>query len=297
MDAAYARCLALTREHYENFPVARLVPKRLRAHVAAIYAFARYADDIADEGWGENGAPTPQERVAALDAFEGQLWHCVKGEALDPQTEWIFKPLGHTLKQFDIPPQLCADLLSAFKQDCVTLRYQTFADVLDYCRRSANPVGRIVLLLHGFNDATRFAQSDAICTALQLANFWQDVGVDMQKDGRIYIPQEDWQTFGVTEADFFVAPTAGNGTTAGTPQNLRKCIRFQVKRTAELFATGKPLPNSLPFPLSLEIRLTWLGGSRILQKTLALDCDTLIRRPKITKADKLRLLARSLFPN
>lgn len=288
MDAAYARCLALTREHYENFPVARLVPKRLRVHVAAIYAFARYADDLADEGWGENNAPTPQQRVAALDAFEVQLWNCVEGKPLATETEWIFKPLGHTLKLFNIPPQLCADLLSAFKQDCVTLRYDTFDDVLDYCRRSANPVGRIVLLLHGLGDATRFAQSDAICTALQLANFWQDVGVDMKKDARIYIPQEDWQKFGVTEATFQA--------TASTPQPLRECIRFQVERTAGLFAQGKPLPASLPFPLSLEIRLTWLGGSRILQKTLELDCDTLIRRPKITKADKFRLLARALIP-
>lgn len=288
MDEAYARCLALTREHYENFPVARLVPKRLRAHVAAIYAFARYADDLADEGWGGDDSPTPQQRVAALDAFEQQLWNCVSGAALDPQTEWIFKPLGHTLHAFDIPPQLCADLLSAFKQDCVRLRYVTFADVLDYCRRSANPVGRIVLLLHGFSDATRFAQSDSICTALQLANFWQDVGVDMKKDARIYIPEEDWGPYGVTEADFLAQES--------TPPSLRACIRFQVERTAKLFAEGKPLPASLPFPLSLEIRLTWLGGSRILQKTLDLDCNTLIRRPKITKKDKFALLARSLLP-
>lgn len=288
MDEAYARCLALTREHYENFPVARLVPKPLRVHVAAIYAFARYADDIADEGWGIEGAPTPQARVDALDAYEEQLWNSVAGKPLKPETQWIFEPLGNTIKQFNIPPQLCADLLSAFKQDCVTLRYPTFADVLDYCRRSANPVGRLVLLLHGFSDETRFAQSDAICTALQLANFWQDVGVDMKKDARIYIPQEDWQKFGVTEADFLATDT--------TPNRLRQCIRHQVERTAGLFAQGRPLPASLPFPLSLEIRLTWLGGSHILRKVSDLSYNTLIERPKITKLDKLTLLSRALLP-
>lgn len=288
MDDAYARCLALTREHYENFPVARLVPKRLRVHVAAIYAFARYADDIADEGWGIDGAPTPVARVAALDAYEQQLWRCVKGEPLAAETEWIFKPLGHTLQQFNIPPQLCADLLSAFKQDCVTLRYATFADVLDYCRRSANPVGRIVLLLHGFSDDARFAQSDSICTALQLANFWQDVGVDMKKDARIYIPMEDWAAHGVSEQDFHASDT--------TPASLRACIRYQVERTARIFEQGRPLPASLPFPLSLEIRLTWLGGSHILKKVSQLNHNTLIERPKITKADKLSLLLRALLP-
>ncbi len=288
LDEAYARCLALTRAHYENFPVARLVPRRLRPAVAAVYAFARTADDFADEGYDTSGPANlpPAERLRLLRAFESALLASAEGQPVPPEWDWIFTALADTRRRYNLPLTLFQDLLSAFTQDVTVKRYATFAGVLDYCRRSANPVGRLVLLLHGFHDAERFAQSDAICTALQLANFWQDVGVDFKKD-RIYVPQEDWPRHHVTEADFAAASAS---------PNLRACLEFQVERTRRLFERGRPLPGELPFPLSLEIRLTWLGGSSILDRVEAQDCDTLHARPAHRTLDKIRLLLRALFP-
>ena len=285
LEESYARCEALARSHYENFPVAKLVPKRIRKHVCAVYAFARTADDIADEGYGlpEN---TVESRLAALKAFDEQALAAASGAPLAQHTEWIFLALGDTLRRFDIPVSLCLDLTSAFAQDVVKRRYADFAEVLDYCRRSANPVGRLVLLLHGYKDDTRFAESDAICTALQLANFWQDVAVDWKKDGRVYLPLEDLERFGCDIADL--------GKPAATPA-VRDCIRFNVERAQDLFDAGKKLPGRLAFPLSLEIRITRLGGEAILAKIRAQDFDTVRSRPKIGKTDKIALLMRALF--
>jgi len=284
---AYARCLALTRAHYENFPVARLVPRRLQPAVAAVYAFARTADDIADEGYDQPGGPilSIEERLVRLRDFNQALLASERHEAVPSEWDWIFIAVADTRQKYHLPLSLFQDLLSAFTQDVTKKRYDTFADLLDYCRRSANPVGRLVLLLHGFSDEKRFAESDAICTALQLANFWQDVAVDWKK-GRIYVPQEDWASRDVTESDFANA-------TASPP--LRECLRFQVRRTRELFNQGRPLPASLPFPLSLEIRLTWLGGSAILDRIEAQNFDTLSARPAIGTVDKVRLLLRAFF--
>ncbi|MDR3228986.1 MAG: squalene synthase HpnC [Puniceicoccales bacterium] len=290
---SYARCEKLAREHYENFPVARLVPRALRPHVAAIYAFARTADDIADEGYAATDTPSPapalseEARLAALREMDAQCLAVAAGRAPDPQSEWIFLALGDTLRRFAIPPQLCLDLTSAFAQDVTKRRYADFAEVLDYCRRSANPVGRLVLLLHGYGDAERFAMSDAICTALQLANFWQDTAVDWKKDKRVYLPLEDLARFGTTPEAI--------GAAQASPQ-LRECIRFNVERTQALFEKGRPLPAALRFPLSLEIRATWLGGTTILRKIRARDFDTVSGRPRINSWDKLRLLGRALLP-
>ncbi len=145
VEEAYARCHDLTREHYENFPVARLVPKSIRPYVSAVYAFARTADDLADEGWGQSGSPAPEERVAALDAYEEQLENAAAGRPVCDEYAWIFLAVADTIEKTGAPLQLFRDLLSAFKQDCVKLRYASFDEVLDYCRRSANPVGRLVL--------------------------------------------------------------------------------------------------------------------------------------------------------
>ena len=283
LDESYDKCLELTRSHYENFPVARLIPKRLRKHVAAVYAFARTADDIADEGYGlaEN---TPESRIAALKRLDTQVLAAAEGRPLDPDTAWIFTALGDTLRRFDILAQLCLDLTSAFAQDVTKRRYETFAEVLDYCRRSANPVGRLVLLLHGLKDDVMFRESDAICTGLQLANFWQDISVDRKKDGRTYLPLEDLKKFGVSLADL-----DRREATAAT----RECIRFNVERAQDLFDSGKKLPDRLPFPLSLEIRVTWLGGAAILKKIRRQDCDSVRSRPKIGKADKVRAAFRA----
>ena len=284
LEESYAKCEELTRSHYENFPVAKLVPKKIRKHVAAVYAFARTADDIADEGYGlpEN---TTESRLAALKIFDGQALAAAAGKPLAPETEWIFLALGDTLRRFDIPVSLCLDLTSAFAQDVTKRRYETFAEVLDYCRRSANPVGRLVLLLHGYKDEKRFAESDAICTGLQLANFWQDVSVDWKKDERVYLPLEDLRKFGCDLRDL--------GKTEATPA-VRDCIRFNVDRAQGLFDAGRKLPGSLAFPLSLEIRITWLGGVAILKKIRAQDYDSVRSRPKIGKADKIALLLRAL---
>jgi phytoene synthase len=284
---AYARCLALTRAHYENFPVARLVPRRLQPAVAAVYAFARTADDIADEGYDRPGGPvlSIEDRLIRLRDFNHALLASERQETIPPEWEWIFIAVADTRARYNLPVSLFQDLLSAFTQDVTKKRYDTFADLLDYCRRSANPVGRLVLLLHGFNDEKRFAESDSICTALQLANFWQDIAVDWKK-GRVYVPQEDWTTHGVREADFGEA----NAST-----QLCGCLRFQVRRTRGLFNQGRPLPASLPFPLSLEIRLTWLGGNAILDGIVAQNYDTLRARPALGKIDKVRLLLRAFF--
>jgi phytoene synthase len=190
-----------------------------------------------------------------------------------------------TIKQFDLPPQLFYDLLSAFEQDIMKRRYANFAEVLDYCVRSANPVGRLVLLLHGYRDGQRFAWSDAICTALQLANFWQDVAVDLVKD-RIYLPEDDRQRFNVSEEQLFALTV--------TPA-YRELLKFQVDRAQKIFDEGKPLPKSLRGLLSLEISLTWHGGTTILQKIRCQNYDTLTKRPKLTKWDLPALLLKGLF--
>jgi squalene synthase HpnC len=277
----YARCTQLAQEHYENFPVGRLVPPHLKKHVHAVYAFARVADDLADEGYDEPDAPTQEERLASLNHFEDQL----QGKAVDPALQWIFEPLAQTAKEFNLPQSLFTDLLSAFKQDVVKRRYASHAEVLDYCRRSANPIGRLVLLLHGYRDPALHLLSDHICTALQLANFWQDVSVDLVKD-RIYLPQDEQARFGVTEEQLF-----------GKRCNdaYRALLKFQTDRTWEIFKAGETLPSHLSRKLSWEIRLTWLGGTTILRKIEKQNYDTLNQRPKLSKWDLIRLMPYAWF--
>lgn len=280
---AYARCTALAKSHYENFPVGKLVSKKLRLHVHAIYAFARVADDLADEGYDQKDGVmplTPEQRTEALVRYEGQLDAALKGEPLEKETEWIFLPLANTAKECDLPGSLFHDLLSAFQQDVVKQRYATFDELLDYSRRSANPIGRLLLYLHDYRREEESRLSDFICTALQLANFWQDVSVDLIKD-RIYLPQEDMQKFGVSEEQLFEKRA---------DDAFCQCLELQVKRTWELFHRGSSLPRRLKKGLGWEIRLTWLGGTTILKKVEKQNYDTLTRRPKLTKWDMLRLL-------
>ena len=282
----YEACTKLAREHYENFPVGRLVPKKIRPHVHAVYAFARVADDLADEGYADprlrdanSSAPTEAERLTVFRAYRQAWQNALADQPYDTQYEWIFTPLLRTKAEFNLPDSLFLDLLSAFEQDIVKRRYEDFPSVLDYCRRSANPIGRLVLLLHGHREDELAKLSDHICTALQLANFWQDVSVDLGKD-RIYIPQVDLRRFDVPEADLF----SGKAT-----PNFRNCLRYQVERAWDLFREGEPLPSKLKRPLSWEIRLTWLGGTKILQKIEAQHYDTLSRRPEVSKFDFLTL--------
>jgi phytoene/squalene synthetase len=268
--AAYEACTRLARAHYENFPVGRLVPRKMQPHVHADYAYARYADDLADEGYarsargeGARDVMTPAERLAALDDWERQL--C--SPAGTPGLHFIFVALHETILELDLPLGLFTDLLSAFKQDVVKRRYADFTEVLDYCRRSANPVGRLVLLLHGIRSEELHVLADHICTGLQLANFWQDVGV------------------GVTEPALF----AHQANAA-----YRELLKFEVERAQKIFDQGKPLTARLHGLLRLEIRLTWLGGTTILRKIEKLKFDTLNHRPKVGKADMAALFCRAL---
>jgi len=289
---AYAACSALAKSHYENFPVGRLVPARLRPHVHAIYAFARVADDIADEGYADPRLPvadgtvlSQEQRLQQMRSYREELRTWLSGQNPDSPYAWIFLPLRQTAQAFQLPESLFYDLLSAFEQDIVKRRYETHAEVLDYCRRSANPIGRLVLLLHGYRQPELHALSDDICTALQLANFWQDVSVDLVKD-RIYLPVEDQRTFGIDEKLLFDGRAS---------EAFRACLKFQVDRTQELFDHGRSLSRSLDFKLAWEIRLTWLGGATILKKIRRQNYDTLTRRPKLTFADALTLVPRSLL--
>jgi hydroxysqualene synthase len=276
---AFVFCEQMARAHYENFPVGSLlVPKEKRNHVYSIYAFARTADDFADEGYGT--ATTPDDRLHLLDEWEFQLESCYRGIASHP----IFIALAETVRELRLPIQLFRDLLSAFRQDVVQARYADFNEVLDYCRRSANPVGRLLLLLFGYRDEHLHKLSDYICTALQLANFWQDVAVDLEKD-RIYLPQEDLRQFDYHEDELFAREFNSR---------YASLLKFQVDRTWQLFAYGKTLPKLVRGRLSFELSLTWHGGTRILELIERNGYDTLQQRPKITKWDKLVLLTRAV---
>jgi squalene synthase HpnC len=284
---AYEACTKLTRAHYENFPVGQLVPREMQPHVHAVYAFARYADDLADEGYagsakaqGAQDVMTPEQRLAALDDWERQLCSIPS----TPGLHFIFIALHETIRKLDLPFSLFTDLLSAFKQDVVKSRYADFNEVLDYCRRSANPVGRLILLLHGKREEELHLLADQICTGLQLANFWQDVGVDLEKD-RMYLPEDDRVTYGVTEKSLFDHKA---------DDKYRQLIAFQVDRTQGIFNKGELLTKKLSGKLRVEIRMTWLGGTTILRKIEALKYDTLNHRPTVSKAEFALLLLKAI---
>ncbi|MBI4376104.1 MAG: squalene synthase HpnC [Elusimicrobia bacterium] len=272
--AAYSFCRELACRHYENFPVAsRLIRRPLRKHVAALYAFARIADDFSDEPEYEG------VRKQRLNEWRERL----HGESRSSHPAFV--ALHATLRELDLPVRLFDDLLSAFLQDVDKKRYATFDEVLDYCRRSANPVGRIVLMIHGYRDPELFRQSDAICTALQLANFWQDISVDLKKD-RIYIPQEDFKAFGYSEGDLRMGVVN---------EKFKSLMKHQVNRTRALFEEGRPLSQALSWPLSWEIRLTWLGGREILRKIRRMGFDTLTQRPALARWDWIPLVVRAVL--
>ncbi len=278
LEEAYRLCLAAARAHYENFPVASLLlPRRLRRHVAAVYAFARRADDIADEG----DAP-PERREAEMNALRDAFLASLSGRAEDP----VLYALSATVKEFDLPRGLFLDLLDAFAQDIRVTEYQTFDQLLDYCRRSANPIGRILLLLFRCGDERTFVLSDALCTGLQLANFWQDVAVDLRKP-RIYIPREEMERFGVSRADLETAPV---------PERVRLLVARMVERTRPFFEAARSLPAMVPLRLSLELNATWRGGVKILDAIARGGYDPVSRRPALRRRDKVFILHSSLFP-
>jgi len=272
LEQAYASCLHLAQSHYENFPVAsRLMPAHLRPHVAAIYAFARIADDYADQP-----GRSVDERIRLLGDWRERLHH---DEATAPRTGVpdVFPALHDTIQRFDLPVQLLDDLLSAFTQDVTTTRYATWADVLDYCRRSANPVGRLVLRLSGYRDADLDRASDAVCTALQLTNFWQDLAIDWSR-GRLYVPEETWRPHGADPMSL-----DGGRMTPAWMATLRDCGR----QTRELFREGRAVCDGVSGRLRYELRATWLGGTRILDRLDQSSFDVFTARPRLGTADAI----------
>ena len=274
LDEARAYCERLARSHYENFSVATwFLPKRLRPHFHSIYAYCRISDDLGDE------VGNPQHALQLLDIWEGELDRCYAGQPRHP----VFVALAETVRACDIPRGPFADLLTAFRQDQRVSRYETFQDVLGYCHYSANPVGRLVLYACGYRDAERQQLSDYTCTALQLANFWQDVAVDYGK-GRIYLPLEDLRRFGVSEKDI--------AERRATSQFL-ELMCFEVQRAREWFHKGLPLAEKVDSELAIDIELFSRGGLAILQAIEDQGYDVLRRRPVISKPRKLALVARA----
>ncbi len=315
--AAYAECRRLARRHYENFPVASyLVPRAKRNALAAIYAFARCADDFADE-------PGVERRLEALADWRQRLRRCYRGDSpglsalpdrrgdsraqgpadgpggLQPFfRDSVFIALGDAVMEFGLSEAHFENLLRAFELDVRVNRHRDFESLLAYCACSANPVGRLVLELFGHREEELFALSDSICTALQLANFWQDVAVDLDRN-RIYLPMEDLARSNITLAEVEAMKLSASRNfpddvrSLGADDRWRRLMAFEVQRTRELFERGRPLPERVTPELRHQLRLTWLGGMTILEKIEAARYDVFRHRPKLTRLDFLRLYVRA----
>jgi squalene synthase HpnC len=271
---ARAYCERLARTHYENFSVATwFLPERLRPHFHSVYAYCRISDDLGDE------VGNAQQSLALLGEWEAELNECYEGEPRHP----VFVALRETVRACDIPKKPFADLLKAFRQDQHVTRYATFDDLLGYCEYSANPVGRLVLYVCGYRDAERQALSDQTCTALQLANFWQDVRVDYAK-GRIYLPLDSMARFDVSEQ----AIASG----VATPE-FRELMRFEVARARAWFERGLPLASMVDRELAIDIELFTRGGQEILNAIERANFDVLRARPAIPKSKKLWLVMKA----
>jgi squalene synthase HpnC len=274
LEEARAFCERLAKSHYENFSVATwFLPARLQQHFYNVYAYCRISDDLGDE------VGNPQQSIELLDQWEAELNACYRGTPRHP----VFVALAETVRQFSIPQHEFSDLLIAFRQDQTITRFETFQDVLGYCRYSANPVGHLVLYLCGYSDPERQRLSDSTCTALQLANFWQDVNVDYEK-GRIYIPLEDMRRFGVTAEDIRAR--------RATPEFIAM-MRFQVERARQWFEQGLPLAGKVSHELAVDLLLFTRGGQEILNAIERQGFDVLKSRPVISKLRKLWLVLRA----
>jgi squalene synthase HpnC len=271
---AYTRWLAT--HHYENFNVASwLLPRRLHQHFYNVYAYCRWADDLGDE------IPDREEALRLLDAWDADLEAMYRGEAVHP----VFVALAGTVRELDIPIEPFRNLLIAFRQDQTVHRYEDWAGVLEYCRCSANPVGRLVLYLAGYRDAGRQALSDATCTALQLANFWQDVDRDLEKD-RIYIPLDLLRANGLEPDDLFARRF---------DERYVRAMKELIARTRVLFVQGAPLAGLVSAELRVDIELFSRGGLAVLDGIEAIGYDTLHRRPAVGRATQMKLLARAVL--
>lgn len=283
--AAYAYCRRLARRHYENFTVGSLLlPRAMLPHIYALYAYCRTVDDLGDEAFPESARPpvkdatesnTTAYRLSLLDWWQSELESCYTGIPQHP----VMVALQQTIRAFDLPPGPFIKLIDANRLDQQARRYSTYADLLHYCDHSANPVGRLFLHLFGYRDTERQALSDATCTALQLANFWQDVARDYQK-GRIYLPQEDMDNFGYTETD--LAAGAANAA-------FRRLLAFEVARTMELFVQGAALPAMLDGRVKLDVALFTKGGVAVLDAIRERNYDVLTARPALSRRRKAAL--------
>jgi squalene synthase HpnC len=281
-DAAYAACLRLAQQHYENFPVAsRLLPGAMRPHVAAIYAFARIADDFADE----DDRP-PDARLALLDDWQARLRAAVAAPVVQDGSDAaaIFTALRETIRRFALEPELFEALLSAFRQDVLVSRYDTWPDVLDYCDRSANPVGRLVLRISGYRDAALDRASDQVCTALQLTNFWQDLAIDFAR-GRLYVPAAVVRAHGADEDDLARRTLTGP---------WRDTMTDAAAETRKHFDAGRGVADGVSGRLRWELRATWLGGVRILDRLEAAGFDVFRARPTLRMPDAIAIAWRTL---
>ena len=279
IDEAFVYCASITEAHYENFPVASLfLPEEKRPYIQAIYAFSRVADDFADEL-----NLSKEERLAKLDDWEEKLKQCYEGNAEHP----IFIALRETVKKLEIPIEPLKDLLTAFKRDVTQNRYETFDDLLSYCKCSANPVGRIVLMIFNYKDEKLYELSDHICTALQLTNFLQDITIDKEKD-RLYLPLEDMRKHEY-KLDYWKNGVVNN--------EFRKLIKYEVHRTREMFYKGAELPLLVAKDLQLELKLIWFGGLGILRMIERRNYDVLNQRLKLNTFNKFMILLRGLIFN
>ncbi len=271
-ERGYRWCLGLAKSHYENFPVASLLlPAQLRKPVAAIYAFARTADDIADAG------EIPRElRLRRLNEVTSALDASISGET---SNSLLFQALADTIHRYGLPVTLFHDLLSAFRQDVNKTRYADFAEVMDYCRRSANPIGRLILHIVGPVSQHRLTLSDAVCSALQLINFLQDIDEDFSRNNRIYLPLDEMQRFGVRETHI-----AQRCTSAG----FERLIHFQIQRADEMLRAGSPLGSQISGRLGLELRAIILGGLRMAEKLRRREDP--FERPTLTSLDRTRII-------
>jgi squalene synthase HpnC len=275
LEEARAYCKQLAESHYENFHVdSWFLPKALRPHFHSIYAYCRVSDDLGDE------VPDPAQALALLDLWGRELDACYEGRARHP----VFVALAETIRACAIPREPFADLLVAFRQDQSVTRFETMQDVLGYCRCSANPVGRLVLYACGEVSDENFRLSDYTCSALQLANFWQDVRVDYGKD-RVYLPQQDMRRFGVSDETI----AAG----VATPE-FRALLRYEVDYTRRMFADGLPLIARVQRDLALDLDLFSRGGMEILHAIERRDYDVLSARPAIARTTKIQLALRAL---
>ncbi len=277
LNTAYKQAVDFTKSHYENFPVISLfIPVELKKHIAIVYQFARQADDFADEG-----DVSESVRLENLQRYENQLNDCLRG--IYANNFWM--ALHETIKSFKLTQINFYDLLSAFKQDVTKKRYQSFDELSNYCQWSANPVGRIILEIFGVYNETALKYSDAICTALQLTNFYQDVSIDIKK-GRIYIPVDEMNSFGVDEKVFELKK---NNT------KFKTMLIRQVERVSGLFLEGWKLIPFLPHNLKKQIIMTILGGEEILIKIKKIDYNVLEIRPELSKLDFIKILFKAIF--